>query len=126
MEHEKVGNDNRIMSWIDDEGLEELSYNDRGEVIKEFPVFFGNQQLIDDTVSFSTSDFKIVNGEAVYDPLPESVKAMERAEAIEQAPDYMASTDDAICELYEQGLEHSAIMDEQDAAICALYEMMEA
>ena len=38
----------------------------------------------------------------------------------------MASTDDAICELYEQGLEHSAIMDEQDAAICALYEMMEA
>ena len=64
------------MSWIDDEGLEELSYNDRGEVIKEFPVFFGNQQLIDDTVSFSTSDFKIVNGEAVYDPLPESVKAI--------------------------------------------------
>ena len=62
MAHAKVGNDNRIMSWIDDEGLEELSYNDRGEVIKEFPVFFGNQQLIDDTVSFSTSDFKIVNG----------------------------------------------------------------
>ena len=63
------------MSWIDDEGLEELSYNDRGEVIKEFPVFFGNQQLIDDTVSFSTSDFKIVNGEAAICALYEMMEA---------------------------------------------------
>lgn len=42
------------------------------------------------------------------------------------ASDYIAMSDDAICELYEQGLDHSAIIDDQDAAICALYEMMEA
>ena len=36
------------------------------------------------------------------------------------------SVDEALCELYETTLAQSDIMDEQDAAICALYEMMEA
>lgn len=34
------------------------------------------------------------------------------------------SVDDALCELYETALAQSDIMDEQDAAICALYEMI--
>lgn len=50
----------------------------------------------------------------------------ERQKMLDSLPDNLASIDDAICELYETDLAQSDIMDEQDAAICALYEMMEA
>lgn len=65
---------------------------------------------------------------------PEEIEEMRREEEEKQRveskfrsmEDGLASTDDAICELYEKSLADDAIIDEQDAAICALYEMMEA
>lgn len=54
----------------------------------------------------------------------ERSSAEEREELLESLPELMESTDDAICELYEQTLAQSDIIDQQDAAICALYEMM--
>lgn len=37
---------------------------------------------------------------------------------------FVEGTDDALCELYEISLSQQDVMDEQDAAICALYEMI--
>lgn len=50
----------------------------------------------------------------------------EEKDELKRSDESLESIDDALCELYETTLAQSAIMDDQDAAICALYEMMEA
>lgn len=56
-------------------------------------------------------------GERAYREFQSGVKIIEFEEVI-------AATDEALCELYEQSLGRDAIIDDQDAAICALYEMI--
>lgn len=56
------------------------------------------------------------------DEINQNIIRDESNTALEERDD---SFDNALCELYETTLSQSAIMDEQDAAICALYEMME-
>lgn len=91
-----------------------------------FDAEFDNPELVLETTSYQTADFIVEDGKAQFEPLPESKREIFRSEEMEQAPEHMESTDDAICELYEQTIAQSAIIDDQDAAICALYEMMEA
>lgn len=123
MARAQIDQNNRIVTWIRNE---DLSLEDADDILALFPVEFSNQELIDNTVSYSTSDFVIRDGLAYYEPLKESVEAMAHSMAIEYAPEHLSDTDDAICHLYEETLAQQEIMDEQDAAICALYEMIGA
>lgn len=126
MGYAAVDDERRIKTWISDSALDGLDDADRADVLRDFTEYFANDELIERTVSASTSDFVVENGEARFEPTGESAKAILDAESMESAPERMDSTDDALCELYEQSLAQSSIMDEQDDAICALYEMMEA
>ena len=119
-----VSAEGRVVTWMDNDSFESVPEEDRPLVAEQFPVEFSNPEIFEETTSFSTEDYRIVDGMAVFDPLPESVEAIWRADAMGHAPEHMGSTDDAICELYEQALAQAQVMDEQDAAICALYELM--
>lgn len=127
MPYAKTDEQGRIIDMIaPDSMVEVLPEAARIETEDNFPAYFPNIEEIDGNTHYTLRDFRVEDGMAVFDPLPESLEAMRRADAVEHAPEHMESTDDAICDLYEQTLEQSSIMDEQDAAICALYEMMEA
>lgn len=119
-----VNADGRVVTWMDDDSFESVPEDDRQLVAEQFPVEFDNPEIFEQTTSYVIADYRIIDGMAVFEPLPDSIEAMARADAMERAPERMESTDDAICELYEQTLAQSDIIDQQDAAICALYEMM--
>lgn len=50
--------------------------------------------------------------------------ARKRSALINALPETQASTDEAICQLYEDLLEQQEITASQDAAICEMYEML--
>lgn len=125
MSYARINDDGRIIDYIEsDSDVDAMDEEGRTYVRNEYPSYFSNPDEIGAHVHFCNEDYRIENGLAVFDPLPESLAAVERSNDMENAPEHMASTDDALCELYETTLEQSAIIDEQDAAICALYEMM--
>lgn len=113
MAYAKIRDDGRVELFVFQDSIDDDGY-----------VEFDNPEFVLETTSYSTDDFRIENGTAVFDPQPESVEALRRSNATERVPEYMDDTDDALCELYESSLEQSAIIDDQDAAICALYEMI--
>lgn len=124
MAYAKTDEEGRILDYVDDANVAGLDDEGRAYIETLFPAYFGNEGIIGEHVHYTNRDFRIEGDAAVFDPLPESLEAMARADIMENAPEHMVSTDDAICELYEQTLAQSDIIDQQDAAICALYEMI--
>lgn len=124
MARAKLNSDGRIITWMEQGDFDRVIDEDKPLIAEQFPVVFENPEIFEQTVSWCMEDYRIENGEAIFDPLPESRKEIWREEVMEQAPEHMASTDDALCELYETALAQSDIIDQQDAAICALYEMI--
>ena len=83
-----------------------------------------------DELEYGMSDYVLLNGKFVYDPLsyddvselPNSFITTE-----ELADDFNQFTEDCdsiVCELYEQSISQQNLLAEQDAAICELYELI--
>lgn len=83
-----------------------------------------------DELEHEISDYVLLNGKFVYDPLlyddvselPNSFITTE-----ELADDFNQFTEDydsIVCELYEQSISQQNLLAEQDAAICELYELI--
>lgn len=60
--------------------------------------------------------------ELTDEQLADRKRSQELRDAQQNLPETQASTDDAICALYEQIEQLQTIISEQDDAICALYE----
>lgn len=124
MARAQINSQNRIVNWMDDESFESVGDEDKPLIANQFPIEFSNGELIMETAHYSIEDFVIENGVARYEPLPESVEAVDRAEAMEKAPERMALSDAVLCELYEQALAQQEAVECQDEVLCAMYEAM--
>lgn len=126
MAYAQVNEKKRIVTWLADEFVDNIPEDDRSGILANFPIFFSNPEIFEQTVSYQTEDYRIENGLAIFDPLLESRDAMIRNEVMNSVPEYLENTDNAICYLYEETLAQQETIDDQDAAICALYEMIGA
>lgn len=122
------------MRLIDENGndiLEEDCDLSKGEIIETDYVSPEAYDSIDNIVKFALdeSDYEHVRMYRLYTEMDYLAKEYgekldEREALLNELPDTIADTDDALCELYETTLTQQDIIDEQDDAICELYEMI--
>lgn len=118
-----VNLENRIVDLLDEEIIG-VGHDEEGEkaLLEMFPIHIENPDLVRNTVSFSNLDFIVEDNIARFDPLPESITAMEENEFNDRIPDTLDELDEAVCALYEITLYEQSIIDQQDETLCALYE----
>lgn len=122
------------MRLIDENGndiLEEDCDLTIGEIIETDYVSPEAYDSIDNVTKFALdeSDFEHVRMYRKYTEMDYAAKELgekqeQREELLDELPDTLSDTDDALCALYETNLAQQDIIDEQDDAICALYEMI--
>lgn len=122
------------MRLIDENGndiLEEDCDLTIGEIIETVYVSPEAYDSIDNIVKFALDDddYQHVRMYRQYTDMDYRVMELDAKEAQNEAllnelPDTIADTDDALCELYETTLAQQDVIDEQDDAICELYEMI--
>lgn len=102
-----------------------------GEIIETDWVDPAAYETVDNITKFALdeSDYEHVRmyrlyTELDYQAIEDDIKRKEQDEVLNNLPDTLADTDDALCELYETTLSQQDIIDEQDDAICQLYEMI--
>lgn len=122
------------MRLIDEDGndiLEEDCDLNIGEIIETTYVSPEAYDSIDNIVKFALNDddYEQVRMYRKYTEMDYHIKELDEKQAQREAllnelPDTLADTDDALCALYETNLVQQDIIDEQDDAICELYEMI--
>ena len=81
-------------------------------------------------LEYEISDYVLLNGEFVHDPLPyDDVSELPNSfitteELADEFNQFTEDYDAVVCELYEQSLSNQGLLAEQDAAICELYELI--
>lgn len=120
----KLDNENRIIDILNEDIDDRDDLDDEGKtwLHEEFPVYVKNPDVVMETVHYDGRDFIVENNIARFDPLPESIAAMEENEFNERIPDTLDELDEAVCALYEITLYEQSIIDQQDETLCALYE----
>lgn len=126
MSYAKLDEKNRVVNMMREDPPDGLP-----EEMKDDWVYFDNIDDINGITLYDQRDLVVSDGKVRYEPSDETIEKIERDEKVEIAreifpdiPEIVASTDDAMCSLYETAYEQSVIIDQQDAAICALYEML--
>lgn len=116
--------DGRVTDILDEDIDDREDLDDEGKtwLHEQFPVYVKNRDLVMTTPMFSNRDFVVEDGVARFDPLPESIAAMQEAEHRESLPETVDELDAVVCALYEITLYEQSIIDQQDEALCALYE----
>lgn len=122
------------MRLIDEDGndiLEEDCDLSIGEIIETDYIPQEAYDSIDNIVKFALAedDYEHVRMYRKYTDMDYQLKELNEKQAKREAllnelPDTLADTDDALCALYETNLAQQDIIDEQDDAICELYEMI--
>ena len=81
-------------------------------------------------LGYEISDYVLLNGEFVYDPLPyDNVSEFPSSfitteDLTNKFNQFTEDYDSVVCELYEQSISQQNLLAEQDAAICELYELI--
>lgn len=122
------------MRLIDEDGndiLEEDCDLSIGEIIETDYISQEAYDSIDNIVKFALAedDYEHVRMYRLYTDMDYQIKELnekqeQREALLNELPDTLADTDDALCALYETNLTQQDIIDEQDDAICELYEMI--
>lgn len=115
------------MRIIDVDGNDVINPDLNAGYLVEWKTVRKNAAPIDNITKFvyAETDYELVQLYIKYAPgEKEILDRIKNVPGYEELCGQQASSDDAVCALYENALKQESIISDQDSAICSLYELM--